>query len=341
MQYTYLGRTGLKVSKLCLGTMNFGPMTEEKEAFRIMDEAVDAGINFFDTADMYGAHTSANPDDGGHSGWTEEIIGRWFKLGGGRRDKVILATKLYMPMGDTDFGPNDGFGLSAVKIRRRLEGSLRRLQTDHIDLYQMHRPERRTTWEEMWAAYEQAIAQGKISYVGSSNFEAYDLAKAQWAADKRGSLGLVTEQHRYSLIRRYCERDLIPACEDLGLGLICWSPLAAGLLGGNALKKQKEQSRSGRAQLTEHQVEQLTAYGELCQELGYSQANVGLAWLMHQKAVTAPLTGPRTVEQLRAAIPSADIRMDQETLNRLDEIFPPCPPVPEGGILKPELMPYE
>lgn len=340
MKYTYLGRTGLKVSKLCLGTMNFGPMTTEKEAFRIMDEAVDAGINFFDTADMYGAGTSANPDDGGYHGWSEEIIGRWFKLGGGRRDKVILATKFYMPMGDTNFGPNDGFGISAVKIKRRIEGSLRRLQTDHIELYQMHRVERRTTWEEMWAAYEQAISQGKISYVGSSNFEPFDLAKAQWAADKRNFLGLVTEQLRYSLARRYCERDLIPACEELGLGIICYSPLDAGFLGGNALKKHEEQTRSGKIKLTERQVQQLTSYGELCRELGHTEANVGLAWLMHQKIVTAPITGPRTVEHLRGAIKSVGIKLDADVLTRLDEIFPPCPPVPEGGILKPELLHY-
>ncbi len=335
MQYNFLGKTGLKVSKLCLGTMNFGPMTDEKDAFEIMDAALDLGINFFDTADMYGQNMSTDPTIPDRNGWTEEIIGRWLAQGG-RREKIILATKLYLPMQDKDFGPNDGNGLSATKISRRLEGSLKRLQTDHIDLYQMHRAERRTSWNEMWAAFEKAYAQDKITYVGSSNFEAYDLCKAQWAADKRNNIGIVTEQHRYNLFARSAERELIPACEDLGIGLIVWSPLAAGLLGGNALKKREGKTRSARQVLsiTEKQKEQLQAFEKLCNELGEKQSHVALAWVLHQPAVSSVLLGARTVEQLQDSVKAAELVLDEKTLKAIDEIFPPCPAPAPGEIIK-------
>lgn len=330
MKYTYLGRTGLKVSRLCLGTMNFGPLTDETDAFRIMDEALDAGINFFDTADMYGSFLC----DNGHHGWTEEIIGRWFRQGGGRRERVILATKLYLPMNDKGLGPNDENGLSAHKIRVNLEGSLRRLQTDHIDLYQMHRAERRTSWVELWGAFENAVNQGKLGYIGASNFQPYDLAKAQWAADKRNFLGLVSEQHRYNLLYRGCESQLLPACEELGIGIICWSPLAGGMLGGGALARAEARSRTGQAApLTEELRRQLTDYAALCRELGHGEADVGLSWLMHQKSVTCPITGPRTLEQLHSALQSVEVELDEEALRRIDAIFPPVGPIPEGAII--------
>ena len=334
MQYTYLGRTGLKVSRLCLGTMNFGPLTDEKEAFRIMDEALDNGINFFDTANMYGSFLC----DNGHHGWTEEIIGRWFKLGGGRRDKVILATKLYLPMEDADgLGANDSNGLSAYKIKKNLEGSLRRLQTDHIELFQMHRAERRTPWEEMWGAYESAVNDGKICYVGSSNFEAYDLCKAQWAADKRNFLGLVSEQHCYNLLTRRCEQELLPAAQELGIGIIVWSPLSQGMLGGNALKNWEEKTRravgGGTAEFDEKTKQKLIQFSALCEKIGEKEADVALAWLLHQPAVTCPIIGPRTIEHLRRNLPAVDIKLSQETLDELDLIFPKVGPIPEGEII--------
>ncbi|MBE5781583.1 MAG: aldo/keto reductase [Clostridiales bacterium] len=330
MKYTYLGRTGLRVSRLCLGTMNFGPLTDEKDAFRIMDEALDNGINFFDTADVYGSFLCDNI----RFGWTEEIIGRWFKQGGGRREKVVLATKLYLPMEDANLGPNDENGLSAYKIRINLENSLRRLQTDHIELYQMHRAERRTPWVELWGAFENAIAQGKIGYVGASNFQAYDLAKAQWAADKRNFLGMVSEQHRYNLIYRKAESQLLPACEEMGIGIICWSPLQGGLLSTGALQKADARSRLGQAEpISDTLRRQLTDYAALCKELGHTENEVGLAWLMHQPQVTCPITGPRTIEQLRDALKSVDVTLDKSALDALDAIFPPVGAIPPGVII--------
>jgi aryl-alcohol dehydrogenase-like predicted oxidoreductase len=329
MEYTFLGRSGLKVSRLALGTMNFGPLTEEKEAFRIMDEALDMGINFFDTANMYGSMTQD-----GYCGWTEEIIGRWFKLGGNRRERVVLSTKLYLPMNDETYGPNDGNGLSAYKIKRNLEDSLRRLQTDHIDLYLMHRAERRTPWEELWGAFEKAVNDGKILYVGSSNFNAYDLGKAQWAADKRGFLGMVVEQHRYNLLARSCEAELLPAAEELGVGIMCWSPLAGGLLGSNGKEKAAGTRRGLGTELKNETYKQLESYSNLCKEIGKSEADVALAWLMAQPIVTCPIMGPRTVENLRASVKSINVKLEKEVLDRLDEIFPKVGPIPEGEILE-------
>ena len=228
MKYTYLGRSGLKVSRLCLGTMNFGVDTDEQESFRIMDAALDAGINFFDTANIYGW--------GENAGRTEEIIGRWFAQGGGRRKKTILATKFYGDMSHKDDGPNSEGGLSAYKLRRHLEGSLRRLQTDHIELYQMHHVDRNVSWSELWGGFETAVLQGKIGYVGASNFAGSDIAGAQGEAKARGFLGLVAEQHKYNLLCRLPELEVLPAAQGLGIGVIPWSPLDGGLLAGNALR---------------------------------------------------------------------------------------------------------
>lgn len=222
MQYTYLGQSGLRVSRLCLGTMNFGVDTDEKEAFRILDAALDAGINFIDTANIYGW--------GENSGRTEEIIGKWFSQGGGRRERTVLATKVYGDMNDDHDGPNREAGLSAYKIRRHLEGSLRRLQTDHIELYQMHHVDRNVHWNELWSAFETAVSQGKIGYVGSSNFAGWDIAVAQGEAKARGILGLVSEQHKYNLLCRLPELEVLPASKALGLGVIPWSPLDGGCL---------------------------------------------------------------------------------------------------------------
>ena len=233
MDYVQLGRTGLKVSPLCLGTMNFGPHTTEADAFAIMDHALELGINFFDTANVYGWKMG--------EGVTEQIIGRWFAQGGGRREKVVLATKVFGRMGDW---PNDR-GLSAYHIRRACEESLRRLQTDHIDLYQMHHIDRNTPWEEIWQAMEVLVQQGKVIYVGSSNFAGWHIAQAQETAKARHFMGLVSEQSLYNLNDRTIELEVIPACRAYGLGVIPWSPLAGGLLGG-ALQKIKEGRRASK-----------------------------------------------------------------------------------------------
>ncbi|WP_458126041.1 aldo/keto reductase [Paenibacillus sp. Z3-2] len=314
MQYSYLGKSGLKVSRICLGTMNFGPATDEKEAFRIMDAALDAGVNFFDTANIYGW--------GENSGLTEEIIGRWFNQGGGRREKVVLATKVYGSMHDDTDGPNNEAGLSAFKIRRHLEGSLRRLQTDHIELYQMHHVDPAISWNELWGAFENAVHQGKIGYVGSSNFAAWQIAIAQSEAKNRHFLGLVSEQHKYSLNCRLPELEVLPAAKELGLGVIPWSPLDGGLLGRNALQKLEGTRSGGIAGRIEQQQTQLEDFAALCRDLGEPQDTVALAWVAANPAVTAPIIGPRTLEQFETALKCLDVTLDEAVLKRLDEIFP-------------------
>ncbi|KOY16942.1 aldo/keto reductase [Paenibacillus xylanivorans] len=314
MQYTYLGKSGLKVSRICLGTMNFGPATDEKEAFRIMDAALDAGVNFFDTANIYGW--------GENSGLTEEIIGRWFKQGGGRREKVVLATKVYGSMHDDTDGPNNDAGLSAYKIRRHLEGSLRRLQTDHVELYQMHHVDPAISWDELWGAFENAVHQGKIGYVGSSNFAAWQIAVAQSEAKNRHFLGLVSEQHKYSLNCRLPELEVLPAAKELGLGVIPWSPLDGGLLGRNALQKLEGTRSGGIAERIESHQTQLEQFAALCRELGEPQDTIALAWVAANPAVTAPIIGPRTLEQFETALKCLDVTLDEAVLKRLDEIFP-------------------
>lgn len=314
MKYSYLGRSGLKVSQLCLGTMNFGVDTDEQEAYRIMDAALDAGINFFDTANIYGW--------GENSGRTEEIIGRWFAQGGNRREKTVLATKFYGDMHDANDGPNRASGLSAYKLRRHLDASLRRLQTDHIELYQMHHVDRNVSWDELWEAFQVPVYQGKIGYVGSSNFAGRDLVKAQYEAKSRHLLGLVSEQHKYSLLCRLPELEVLPAAEELGIGVIAWSPLDGGLLGGHALNPAAGSKRASNPERVEKHHAKLEAFSALCQELGESEANVALAWTLVHPAMTAPIIGPRTLEQFVNTLRVVDIKLDEATLSRLDEIFP-------------------
>jgi NDP-hexose 2,3-enoyl reductase len=320
MEYTNLGRTGLKVSRLCLGTMNFGPKTTEPDSFAVMDRALEHGVNFFDTANVYGWKTG--------EGVTEQIIGRWFAQGGGRREKVVIATKVY---GKMDEWPN-GQGLSARHIIQAADESLRRMQTDWIDLYQMHHVDRTTPWEEIWQAMEILVNQGKVRYVGSSNFAGWHLAQAQAAAAQRNFLGLVSEQCIYNLMTRHVELEVIPAALGYGIGIIPWSPLHGGLLSG-ALRKQRDGSGSrsleGRAAdgLAEHR-DALEAYEKLAAELGQDPANVALAWLLSQPGVTAPIIGPRTLDQLDGALDALAITLDDATLARLDELFPP---IGKGG----------
>ncbi len=311
MQYTHLGRTGLVVSRLCLGTMNFGPETSEDDSFSIMDRALEQGINFFDTANVYGAKKG--------EGVTEQILGRWFAQGGGRRDKVILATKVYGEMGDW---PNQR-RLSALQIRQACEGSLRRLRTDHIDLYQMHHIDRQTPWEEIWQAMEQLVREGKVIYVGSSNFAGWHIARANEIARSRHFLGLVSEQSLYNLTDRTVELEVLPACEAYGLGVLLWSPLAGGLLGGALQKAEAGRRANSRLQaaIEKHRA-QLETYEALCTELGEVPANVALAWLLANPVVTAPIIGPRTKEQLDGTLRALEIPMSKETMEKLDEIFP-------------------
>jgi NDP-hexose C3-ketoreductase / dTDP-4-oxo-2-deoxy-alpha-D-pentos-2-ene 2,3-reductase len=315
MEYTNLGRTGLKVSRLCLGTMNFGPVTDVEESHAIMDRAHEHGINFFDTANVYGW--------GENRGRTESIIGNWFSRGGGRRERTVLATKLYGDMGEW---PNEG-RLSALNIKRACDASLRRLQTDYIDLYQMHHVDRTAPWDEIWEAFEVLRAQGKILYAGSSNFAGWHIAKAQEAARRRNFLGLVAEQSLYNLAERSIELEVAPAALDYGLGVIPWSPLHGGLLGG-ILRKQREgtdtsRSSSGRAADTLAELRgAVEEYETFCEQLGEDPANVALAWLLHQPVVTAPIVGPRTIAQLDGALRALEIGLDEKALGRLDEIWP-------------------
>jgi aryl-alcohol dehydrogenase-like predicted oxidoreductase len=311
MEFTQLGRTGLKVSRLCLGTMNFGPLTTEEDSFAIMDKALDLDINFFDTANVYGRKLG--------EGVTEGIIGRWFAQGGGRRDKTVIATKVFGRMGTW---PNQS-RVSALSIRQSVEGSLKRMQTDYIDLYQMHHIDRNTPWEETWQAMETLVQQGKVLYVGSSNFAGWHLAKAQEAAKARHFMGLVSEQSLYNLKDRMVELEVLPACKDYGLGVIPWSPLAGGLLGG-VLQKIKEGRRADED--TQKEVKkyrkQLEAWEKFCKQMGEKPADVALAWLLLNPVVTAPIIGPRTLEQLTGALRALKIKFTKAEMKKLDEIWP-------------------
>ncbi|KUM38278.1 aldo/keto reductase [Arthrobacter sp. EPSL27] len=319
MQYTNLGRSGLKVSRLCLGTMNFGTHTGEEAAGAILDAALESGINFVDTANVYGGS--------GHRGRTEEILGRWFAGGGQRRERTVLATKLYGTMTDR---PNDS-RLSALNIRRALDASLQRLRTDYIDLYQFHHVDRTTPWEEIWQAIDVALQQGKILYAGSSNFAAWHIAQAQEAAARRHTFGLVSEQSIYNLLTRNVELEVIPAVQHYGLGLIPWSPLQGGLLGGvlghGRTGERRTEARPVEALKKHHN--QIRQYEDFARELGQEPGDIALAWLLNQPAVTAPVVGPRTKDQLDAALRAMDYALDAGALQRLDEIFPGYRTAPE------------
>lgn len=311
MQYTRLGRTGLKVSRLCLGTMNFGPFSPEPESFAMMDHALELGINFFDTANVYGRQKG--------EGITENILGRWFAQCGGRREKTVIATKVYGTMGDW---PNES-RLSALHIRRACEGSLRRMQTDHIDLYQMHHIDRDTPWEEIWQAMEQLVREGKVLYVGSSNFAGWHIAQANEIAKSRHFMGLVSEQSLYNLSARMIELEVIPACQSYGLGIIPWSPLAGGTLGGALAKategRRTEQGHTDRVGKFRPQLERYEAF---CKELGEQPADVAIAWLLVNPAVTAPIIGPRTMAQLDGSLRALEITLSPDAMKTLDDIWP-------------------
>jgi aryl-alcohol dehydrogenase-like predicted oxidoreductase len=333
MEFTQLGRTGLQVSRVVLGTMNFGSQVDEEGSHALMDAALEAGVNFFDTANIYGLDA--------RKGYTEEILGSWFAQGGGRREKTVLATKVYgnvtndgKPWHEQSW-PNFDH-LSALNIRRAVEASLKRLGTDYIDLYQFHHVDRNTPWDEIWQAIDVLVQQGKILYAGSSNFAGWHLAQANEAAARRNSLGLVSEQCLYNLFERRAENDVIPAAQAYGLGVIPWSPLHQGLLGG-ALRKEREgggaRTSTGRsaAGLANPAVRgQVEAYEALCGKHGLDPGEVGLAWLLSRPGVTGPIVGPRTPEHLESALRAAESTLTPEFLADLDAIFPAAGPAPES-----------
>ncbi|MEO3978622.1 aldo/keto reductase [Streptomyces sp. CAU 1734] len=326
MEYTQLGRTGLKVSRLVLGTMNFGPHTDEAGSHAIMDAALGAGVNFFDTANVYGW--------GENKGRTEEIIGSWFAKGGDRRDKVVLGTKVYGDMSaDGNPWPNHN-KISALNIRRSVEASLRRLGTDHIDIYQFHHIDRDTPVEEIWQAVDTLIQQGKILYAGSSNFPGWKIAQANEAARRRGSYGLVSEQCLYNLIERRAEMEVIPAAREYGLGVIPWSPLHGGILGGILGKAAGGGRRSagmGAERLKQPGMRQrIQAYEDLLDKHGLEPGEVALAWLLTRPGITGPIVGPRTGEQLASAVRAVSLELSGELLAALEEIFPGTGPSPEA-----------
>ncbi|UED85746.1 aldo/keto reductase [Streptomyces profundus] len=329
MKYTQLGRTGLKVSRLVLGTMNFGPLTDEADSHSIMDAALDAGVNFFDTANVYGW--------GDNKGRTEEILGTWFAKGGDRRDKVVLATKVYANMAGEGQEPWPNHDkLSAVNIRRSVDASLKRLQTDHIDLYQFHHVDRNTPWDEIWQAIDVLVQQGKILYAGSSNFAGWHIARANEAAARRSSLGLVSEQCLYNLAERSAEMEVIPAAEGYGLGVIPWSPLQGGLLGG-AIRKERDGNgsrstggRSAEALADPALRAKVQAYEDLLEKHGIEPGDAALAWLLTRPGVTGPIVGPRVREQLDSALRAVELELSEEILTELDKIFPGPGPSPES-----------
>jgi len=318
MHYTKLGRSGLMVSKLCLGTMNFGSYTPEDESCKIMDQALELGINFFDTANVYGGKRG--------EGITENIIGRWIAQGGRRRENIVLATKVYGEMGD---GVNDR-RLSAYHIKKSCEDSLSRLKTDHIDLYQMHHVDRDTPWDEIWQVMEQLILDGKIIYVGSSNFAGWDVATACQEAGEKKLLGLVSEQSKYNLFNRKIEREIVPACLYYGVGIIPWSPLEGGLLGGiiknSGVGRRNTDEIISKLKNNRNQIER---WERFCKIMSEEPANVALAWLIHQAGITSPIIGPRTIEQLKSSMRSLEIKFDNESLEKLDGIFPPAGQAPQ------------
>ena len=306
-----LGAAGVRVSRLCLGTMNFGKILNEADSHAILDRSVDLGINFIDTADVYGGVKQR--------GRAEEYIGSWWGSGSSRRESVVLATKVYGTMGT---GPNDR-GLSAVHIRQGCEASLRRLRTDHIDLYQMHHVDRTVSWEEIWEAMALLVQEGKVVYVGSSNFAALHIARCQSVAARRNQLGLVSEQSLYNFVHREVELEVLPACREFGMAVLAWSPLAGGILGGTAGGGDMHRRRGkDSVALLERHGEQMKSYESLCREIGHDAAIVSLAWLLHRPGTVIPILGPRTIAQVEQSLDALEVRLSDDVLRRLDENWP-------------------
>lgn len=313
MKYTNPGKSNLRVSNICLGTMHFGKKTSEEEAIKVMDRALDMGINFWDTANVY-----PGP---GQRGISEEIIGRYFKARPGNRDRVVLATKVYGPMEDVD-DPNYDRRVSSYKVRKHVNDSLERLQTDRIDLYQVHHFDRTITLEEFWGTFEKLVADGKVLYMGSSNFPGWGLAKFQMAAMERGFMGFVTEQTMYNLLCRWAELEVLPAAQDMGIGVIPYMPLAGGILTG---KGQSETDSRTASVENEYGIsvssEQIKAYQSLCSDLGESPVAVAIAWTLAHPAVSSAIVGIRTLSHMDDLERASELKLDEGTLARLDELF--------------------
>ncbi|MBT3273654.1 MAG: aldo/keto reductase [Spirochaetales bacterium] len=313
MKYGKLGRTNTTVSKICLGTMHFGSGADEDESFRIMDCALDNGINFFDTADIYGPTW----------GRSEEIIGKWLNQRKEVRDKIVLATKVYWYDQNGPEWPNLGHGVSMFKVRKNLEASLTRLQTDHIDLYQVHHIDREVSEEEWWNTFDLIRIQGLISYIGTSNFPGWGLAQFQQAALKRGLLGIVSEQHMYNLFCRYPELEVLPAAQRFGIGVLAYMPLGGGLLTGNRTPEKGTRTASVAEEygidLSSNNL--LDQYSAVCKEIGEEERNVAIAWTLAHPAVSSAIVGIRKVEHLEGILRAAEIRLEQEVIDKLNSIF--------------------
>lgn len=313
MKYSKLGRSNMSVSKICLGTMHFGGYTSEEEAFRIMDKCLEMGINFFDTANVYGGASGR--------GASEEIIGRWFQQGNGRREQTVLATKVYGQMTNTP-SANEGAGVSSYKVRQHAADSLRRLQTDRIDLYQIHHIDRDISLEEFWTTFGRLINDGDVLYMGTSNFPGWGLAKYQMYAWQQGMVGFVSEQPQYNLLNRYPEMEVIPAAREFGIGIIPYMPLAGGLLTG------KIKSNAGsRTEQVEHEYgmtvdnQQFADFNAFCAEIGEAPFVVAIAWTLANPAVSSAIVGVRTVEHLNGLDRASELELDTEQMARLNEIF--------------------
>lgn len=317
MEYVRLGRAGLRVSRLALGTMNLGTVTGPEESFAILDAAVEAGVTLIDTADGYGG-----PPLGTQPGLTEELIGRWL-TDRGIRDSVVLATKVY---GVTGAGPNDR-GLSSLHIKAAAEASLRRLNTDRIDLYQLHHIDPEVEADEVLEALTTLRQQGKIRYCGSSNFPGWRLAEYREKAAGGGLIPIVSEQSVYNLTKRVVELEVIPAAEHYGIALLPWAPLAGGRLAGSS----RPEPGARRPAVPAAQQSGIERYQALAERLGVPPAQLGLAWLLHQPAVTSPVLGPRTVRQLLDSMPALDVTLEPADLAELDDAWPgPGGPAPRA-----------
>jgi aryl-alcohol dehydrogenase-like predicted oxidoreductase len=314
MEYTKLGRSNLTVSKICLGTMHFGGTTPEDEAFAIMDRALDMGINFLDTANVYGGSAGR--------GATEEIIGRWLQQGGQRRERIVLATKVYGNMTDPDV-PNEDRGVSAYKVRKHAADSLRRLQTDHIDLYQVHHIDRRITAEEFWGTFERLVNDGTVLYLGTSNFPGWGLAKFQMQAMQRGSMGFISEQTQYNLLNRIPELEVLPAALDFGIGILAYMPLAGGLLTGKTAPVEGSRTYNVEREygLSLSENEQFAAFSELCREIGEQEYVVAITWTLAHPAVSSAIVGVRRVAHLDGLERASALQLDPGTMEQLDRIF--------------------
>jgi aryl-alcohol dehydrogenase-like predicted oxidoreductase len=313
MEYVKLGKTNTDISKICLGTMHFGAKADEKESFRIMDCAIDNGINFFDTADIYGPTW----------GLSEKIVGNWISQKPENRDKIVLATKVFWYDRAAADWPNIGKGISAYKVRKNVEGSLQRLKTDLIDLYQVHHIDRTVSEDEFWNTFELVRQQGKIHYLGTSNFPGWGLSQFQQAAKRKGLTGIVSEQHMYNLFCRYPELEVLPAAERNSIGVLSYMPLAGGLLTGN--RKPEEGSRtaavSGEYGIPLDNNTMLDQYANICKDIGEEERNVAIAWVLANPAVSSAIVGIRKVEHLEGILKAAEIKLDQETMERLNDLF--------------------